>query len=115
MSRSPPQRAYELGLISRLVEPGEATNEARRLATQITASAPLAVWESRKVVLASAYDDEASLKKLTDVEFMKVMQSEDTKEGLKPSSRSAPRRGRVADGHSSRYVVISRATIPARS
>jgi len=78
----PAQRAYELGLISRLVEPGEATNEARRLATQITASAPLAVWASRKVVLASAYDDEASLKHLTDVEFAKVMQSEDTKEGL---------------------------------
>ena len=78
----PASRAYELGLISRLVEPGEATNEARRLATQITASAPLAVWASRKVVLAAAYDDEASLKKLTDVEFAKVMQSEDTKEGL---------------------------------
>ncbi len=78
----PAPRAYDLGLISRLVEPGEATNEALRLAEQITASAPLAVWASRKVVLASAYDDEDSLKHLTDVEFMKVMQSEDTKEGL---------------------------------
>ncbi len=50
----PAARAYELGLVSRLVEPGEATDEAMRLADQITANAPLAVWESRKVVLASA-------------------------------------------------------------
>lgn len=78
----PAQRAYDLGLISRLVEPGDATNEAMRLAEQITASAPLAVWASRKVVLAAAYDDEESLKNLTNAEFAKVMQSEDTKEGL---------------------------------
>ena len=38
----PAERAYHLGLISRLVEPGQALIEARRLAEQITASAPLA-------------------------------------------------------------------------
>ena len=78
----PAERAYDLGLISRLVEPGEATNEALELAEQITASAPLAVWASRQVVLASAYDDEATLKQMTEEEFASVMQSEDTKEGL---------------------------------
>ena len=56
----PAERAYHLGLVSRLVAPGEATNEARRLADQITACAPLAVYASRQVVLAAAYqtDDE---------------------------------------------------------
>ncbi|RLE22891.1 MAG: enoyl-CoA hydratase [Actinobacteria bacterium] len=78
----PAQRAYDLGLVSRLVEPGEATNEAMRLAEQITAAAPLAVWASRKVVLAAAYEDDETLKKMTNEEFAKVMQSEDTKEGL---------------------------------
>ncbi len=75
-------RAFQLGLISRLVGPGEAVDEARRLAAQITANAPLAVWASRKVVLAAAYQDDDTLKQLTNAEFAKVLASEDTKEGL---------------------------------
>ena len=62
----PAERAYELGLVSRLTEPGEALDEALSLAAQITEAAPLAVWASRKVVLAAAYDDEASLIELTN-------------------------------------------------
>ena len=78
----PAARAYELGLVSRLVEPGEATAEAMRLADQITANAPLAVWESRKVVLASQDEDEDTLKKMTNAAMGAVMSSEDLKEGL---------------------------------
>lgn len=78
----PAARAYELGLISRLVEPGKAVEEAMALAGKITEAAPLAVWASRKVVLASAYSDEETLKRMTNEEFAKVMLSEDTKEGL---------------------------------
>ena len=51
----PAERAYELGLVSRLVEPGEADSpRPGALAEQITPSAPLAVWESRAVVRAAA-------------------------------------------------------------
>lgn len=78
----PAERAYHLGLISRLVEPGQALDEARRLAQQITASAPLAVYASRQVVLAAAYEDDATLKALTNKLFAGVMASQDTKEGL---------------------------------
>ena len=78
----PAERAHQLGLISRLVGPGEAFDEAMRLAAQITANAPLAVWASRKVVLAAAYEDDDALKKLTNAEFAKVLSSSDTKEGL---------------------------------
>ena len=78
----PAERAYELGLVSRLVEPGEATAEAMRLADQITANAPLAVWESRKVVQASDYEDDDTLKKMTNSAMGSVMSSEDLKEGL---------------------------------
>lgn len=78
----PAERAYHLGLVSRLVAPGEAMNEARKLAAQITASAPLAVYASRRVVLAAAYQTDDELKTLTNQLFADVMASEDTKEGL---------------------------------
>lgn len=78
----PAERAFHLGLVSRLVAPGEATAEAGRLAEQITACAPMAVWESRKVVLAAAYEDDDTLKRMTDQAMATVMGSEDLKEGL---------------------------------
>jgi enoyl-CoA hydratase len=78
----PAERAYNLGLVSRLVGPGEAVDEAMRLADQITACAPLAVWASRRVVLAAAYEDDDTLRRLTNEEFAKVLASEDTTEGL---------------------------------
>lgn len=78
----PAERAYQLGLVSRLAEPGHALDEAKALAAQITACAPLAVWESRAVVLAAATEDDATLKKMTDKAMATVMQSEDLKEGL---------------------------------
>ena len=78
----PADRAYELGLVSRLTEPGEALDEALRLADQICEAAPLAVWASRKVVLAAAYEDDKTLIDLTNAEFAKVLSSEDTGEGL---------------------------------
>jgi enoyl-CoA hydratase len=78
----PAERAYHLGLVSRLVAPGEAMNEARKLAAHIATSAPLAVYASRQVVLAAAYQPDDELKKLTNTLFAQVMSSADTKEGL---------------------------------
>ncbi len=82
MSRCRPSARYELGLVNRLVEPGQALEEATRLAEQICAVAPLAVRASRKVVLASAYEDDETLKKMTTAGFASILGSEDTKEGL---------------------------------
>jgi len=84
------ERAYSLGLISRLVEPGEATNAAFELAEKITAAAPLAVWASRRVILASAEEDEETLRRMSNEEFAAVMQSEDTKEGLEAFIEKRP-------------------------
>lgn len=79
----PAERAYELGLVSRLTEPGEALAEAFRLADQITANAPLAIWESRRIVLAAeAAADDDTLKAMTDEAMGRIMRSEDLKEGL---------------------------------
>jgi enoyl-CoA hydratase len=77
----PAQRAYDLGMVNRLVGPGEAEAAARELADRIAAAAPLAVWESRKVVLA-ATGDEADLKRMTNAAMAVVMSSEDLAEGL---------------------------------
>ncbi|MCU1359427.1 MAG: putative enoyl-CoA hydratase [Ilumatobacteraceae bacterium] len=78
----PAQRAYELGLISRLVEPGETMNAALALAEKICTSAPMAVQASRKVVLAAAYESDETLKAMTSAGMGAVMASDDIKEGL---------------------------------
>lgn len=78
----PAQRAYDLGLVNRLVGPGEAFEAAKALAEQICLAAPLAVYASRRVVLAAAYADDDTLKQMTNAEFAGIMASEDTKEGL---------------------------------
>jgi enoyl-CoA hydratase len=78
----PAQRAYELGLVNRLTEPGKALDAAIEIAEKIATSAPLAVWESRKVVNASQYADDEVLKKMSNSAMGVVMNSEDLKEGL---------------------------------
>jgi len=76
------QRAYELGLVSRLAEPGAVLEAALTLADQIAACAPLAVWESRAIVRAAATEDDATLIRMTDDALRRVMASDDLAEGL---------------------------------
>ena len=78
----PAERAYALGLVSRLVEPGRAVDEALALAAKICENAPLAIWESRKVVVAADYADDDTLMDMTNAAMSVVMASEDLKEGL---------------------------------
>jgi enoyl-CoA hydratase len=76
------RRAFHLGLVSRLVEPGVALDEALRVAGQIVSSAPLAVRASRRVVRAAASHDEETLKLFSQELLAELLASEDTKEGL---------------------------------
>ena len=76
------ERAYQLGLVSRLAEPGQALDLALTLARTIASNGPLAVWESRAVVLATLSSNDDELKKMTDAAFGTVLRSEDTREGL---------------------------------
>lgn len=78
----PAERAHQLGLISRLAEPGAVMDEAMALADQIIACAPMAVWESRAIVRAAATEDDETLITMTNDAFRRIMASEDTKEGL---------------------------------
>jgi enoyl-CoA hydratase len=75
-------RAHHFGLVNRLVEPGEALDAAIALAEQICANAPIAVRESRKIVIeATNAPDEVGWR--MSVEGMaKAMRSEDFSEGL---------------------------------
>lgn len=75
-------RAHHFGLVNRLVEPGQALDEAIKLAEQICANAPVAVRESRKIVLhATNAPDDVGWR--MSMEGMGVaMQSEDFSEGL---------------------------------
>ena len=76
------QRAYELGMVNKLVEPNTALDAALDLASRVCKAAPLAVWASRKIVLASETESDQNLIDMTNKEFGAVLASEDTKEGL---------------------------------
>jgi len=75
------RRAFDLGMVSRLVEPGHATDEALRLAGQIATAGPLAVRASRRVVLAASRGDD-ELRALSRQLLDEVLGSDDTHEGL---------------------------------
>ena len=75
-------RAYELGLVNKVVSPDQVMPEALAMAGKIAAAAPLAVQASRRVVLASQDMEEDDLAKMSNREIAQVMNSEDTKEGL---------------------------------
>ena len=76
------QRAYELGMVNKLVEPNTALDAALDLALRVCKAAPLAVWASRKIVLASETESDQTLIDMTNKEVGAVLASEDTKEGL---------------------------------
>ena len=76
------QRAYELGMVNKLVESNASLDAAIDLALRVCKAAPLAVWASRKIVLASETESDQNLIDMTNKEFAAVLASEDTKEGL---------------------------------
>ena len=76
------QRAYELGMVNEVVDDGDdVLKRALALAERITANAPVAVWETRQVVLAAQHADDDTLWSMTGTAFGAVMQTEDFAEG----------------------------------
>jgi len=78
----PAERAHQLGLVNQLVEPDQVESAALALADKICQNAPLAIWASRKVVLAADDADDETLWRMTNEAMAGVMKSEDLKEGL---------------------------------
>jgi enoyl-CoA hydratase len=77
------ERAYQLGLISRLVEPGKAEEVALAVARKIAEQAPLAVQWTRRVVVASEQLDHDAELRLGHEANTALMRSRDTQEGLR--------------------------------
>ncbi len=76
------ERAYHFGLVNRLVEPGQALEAAVALAEQICANAPVAVRESRRIMLEATHADDEIGWKMSIEGMAKAMASEDFSEGL---------------------------------
>jgi enoyl-CoA hydratase len=75
------ERAHALGLVNQLVEPGTALEAALALAERINANAPIAVRESRRVVLEGMLADDETAWRITFDAMAKAMATEDFAEG----------------------------------
>jgi enoyl-CoA hydratase len=76
------ERAHHFGLVNELCEEGGALAAAKALAGRITANAPLAVRESRKIVLEATDQPDEVGWKMSAEGMGKMLQSEDLGEGL---------------------------------
>ena len=76
-------------MVNRLCEPGASLDTAIALAEQICLSAPMAVAESRKIVLAADYEDDDTLKAMTNAAMGKVMRSDGPQGGARGIHREA--------------------------
>jgi enoyl-CoA hydratase len=78
----PAARAAELGLINELCPAGEALQRARTLAERITTNAPIAVQQSRLVMLGATYKDESEGWAQSKAAVATVFGTNDLKEGV---------------------------------
>jgi enoyl-CoA hydratase len=88
----PPERAFALGLVNRLVEPGEAQSTALELAERIAAAAPLALTASKRVLEHSQdWPGEEFWARQAEI-VDPVMSSEDAREGARAFAERRPPR-----------------------
>ena len=77
----PAERAHALGLVNELVAPGEALRAALALAERVSANAPVAVRESRRVAIAAHTADDETLWRMTEEAMTRATRTEDFAEG----------------------------------
>jgi len=86
------RRAYELGLVSRLVEPDATFEEAMRVARAVAEAAPLAVRASRRAVLMASSEPDDRLRWKTRGMLDELLQTSDAAEGVRAfAERRTPR------------------------
>ena len=78
----PAERAHQFGLVNDLCDDGEALERAMALADRVCANAPIAVRESRKVVLEATNAPDDVGWRMSMEGMAKAMQSADFSEGL---------------------------------
>jgi enoyl-CoA hydratase len=76
------ERAHHFGLVNHLCAEGQALTRATELADQIAEAAPLAVRESRAIILAATDADDEVGWRLSGEGIMKMFSTEDLTEGL---------------------------------
>jgi enoyl-CoA hydratase len=86
----PAERAHHFGLVNHLCDEGEAVAKAKELAGLITENAPLAVRESRKVVIEAADQPEEVGWKMSAEGMAKMFGTEDFTEGLTAFAEKRP-------------------------
>ncbi len=75
-------RAHAFGLVNELCAEGDALATAQALAARVTKSAPLAVRESRKIILEATDQPDEIGWKLSGEAMMKMFGTEDFSEGI---------------------------------
>lgn len=78
----PAERAYHFGWVNRLCEEGEALATALELAAEIAENAPLAVRESRKIVIEATDQPDEVGWQMSGEGITKMFATEDLMEGL---------------------------------
>ena len=78
----PADRAHHFGLVNHLAPEGGALARAKELAAQVCAAAPLAVAESRKIVIEATDQPDEVGWRMSGEGIMKMFGTEDFSEGL---------------------------------
>jgi enoyl-CoA hydratase len=76
------ETAYAHGLVNVLCDPGGAVAAARELVAEIATCGPLAVSESRKVILEAAGADPEEAWRLNDLAVQRTVDTDDAREGV---------------------------------
>ncbi len=77
------ETAHRWGLVNRLTEPGKVVDAALELAERICTNAPLAVRETRKVVLDGPWMEDEAAFRLSQEAVQRMYSTEDFNEGPK--------------------------------
>jgi enoyl-CoA hydratase len=84
------ERAYEVGLVNRLAEPGEAVAAARELAAAVAANGPLALDASKRILVEAPGWGEDELWQRQGEIAGPVFTSEDAREGATAFAEKRP-------------------------
>lgn len=102
-------RAYGLGMVNRLVEPGNATAEALRLANTIARNGPLSARTSKWIMSTTSGWDDATRWEHQRERATAVMRSADAIEGANAFAEKRQQRWTADDDE-----VLVRPTAPRR-
>lgn len=77
------QRAYQVGMVNRVVPPDQLMAEAQRMAERICALSPMAVQGMKESMVRASNLDYSAVDQITDWIQTRVMNSDDRSEGAK--------------------------------